>query len=162
MSGFSECGDASKLVPFVWPEGYRERLKQWIAEEEDAARTARVRKGAQGAAAGEGSRSMSSKIDLGHGHTLTFACWSPDRELNPQYEGLPDVERYSALIEHTAPDGTPCAGAVTFAGEVQARIEPNRPVWSVQSWEPLTLSPSVLCRRCGDHGFIREGKWVPA
>ena len=28
-------------------------------------------------------------------------------------------------------------------------------------WEPLTISPSVLCQ-CGDHGFIRNGKWVVA
>mgnify|MGYP001586948463 CR=1 FL=1 len=27
--------------------------------------------------------------------------------------------------------------------------------------EFVTLSPSVLCG-CGDHGFVREGKWVPA
>jgi hypothetical protein len=26
----------------------------------------------------------------------------------------------------------------------------------------LTLSPSLLCMRCGDHGFIRNGKWVKA
>lgn len=28
--------------------------------------------------------------------------------------------------------------------------------------EPLTLSPSLLCKTCGDHGFIRGGKWVAA
>lgn len=101
-------------------------------------------------------------IDLGHGHTLTYMGWYPDRELNPQDRGLPDVERYAALIEHVAPNGEPCASAATFAGEVQAQIEPNKPTWTVESWEPLTLSPSLLCRRCGDHGFIRAGKWVTA
>jgi len=51
---------------------------------------------------------------------------------------------------------------VTFAGDVQRRVEPDRPnVWDVQSWDPLTISPSVLCS-CGDHGFIREGRWVRA
>lgn len=34
--------------------------------------------------------------------------------------------------------------------------------WLLESREPLTLSPSLLCRVCGHHGFIREGKWVPA
>lgn len=29
------------------------------------------------------------------------------------------------------------------------------------STDPLTISPSLLCR-CGDHGFIRDGKWVAA
>lgn len=32
-------------------------------------------------------------------------------------------------------------------------------VWQIESWEPLTLSPSLLCH-CGDHGFIRGGRWV--
>ena len=34
--------------------------------------------------------------------------------------------------------------------------------WDVLSEEPLTLSPSLLCRTCGHHGFIRNGQWVPA
>jgi hypothetical protein len=35
-------------------------------------------------------------------------------------------------------------------------------VWRVESLEPLTLSPSVLCTLCGNHGFIRNGKWEAA
>jgi hypothetical protein len=31
--------------------------------------------------------------------------------------------------------------------------------WNVVSVEPLSLSPSVLHKRCGWHGFIRNGKW---
>lgn len=34
--------------------------------------------------------------------------------------------------------------------------------WQVQSLDPLTLAPSVLCRKCGLHGFIQNGKWVSA
>jgi hypothetical protein len=34
--------------------------------------------------------------------------------------------------------------------------------WDVLSLEPLTLSPSLLCKVCGKHGFIQEGKWIPA
>jgi hypothetical protein len=34
--------------------------------------------------------------------------------------------------------------------------------WHLESEEPLTISPSLLCRACGHHGFIRDGKWVPA
>jgi hypothetical protein len=36
------------------------------------------------------------------------------------------------------------------------------PKWQVESWDPLTLSPSLLQRGCGDHGFIQGGKWVRA
>ena len=36
--------------------------------------------------------------------------------------------------------------------------------WSLIQPEPITLSPSVLClvETCRFHGFVREGKWVPA
>lgn len=33
---------------------------------------------------------------------------------------------------------------------------------SLISRDPLHVEPSILCRSCGDHGFIREGKWVSA
>lgn len=102
------------------------------------------------------------RVDFGSGHTGEFVQWAPDRELNPQYAGIPDVTRYGMTIYHTNPAGEPCAGFTTFASDVQRRIEPNRPnTWTVESWDPLTISPSVLCS-CGDHGFIRGGRWVPA
>lgn len=28
--------------------------------------------------------------------------------------------------------------------------------------EKLTISPSIQCRECSNHGFIKDGKWVPA
>jgi hypothetical protein len=34
--------------------------------------------------------------------------------------------------------------------------------WTLVSEDPLTLSPSLLCPICGHHGFVREGRWVPA
>lgn len=102
-------------------------------------------------------------LDIGHGHTLTYACWAPDRNLNPDVAHLPDVARYCGIIDHPDPaTGQPCQGTVTFAGQVQREIEPNRPTWTVESWEPLTIAPSVLCQGCGDHGWIRGGQWVPA
>lgn len=103
-------------------------------------------------------------IDLGHQHFLQWVGWSPDRELNPQYDGIPDVEKYGAILYHFKQDGSECMGSIHFTGDVQRKIEPAHPSWTVDSWEPLTISPSVLCRAegCGDHGFIREGKWVPA
>lgn len=105
---------------------------------------------------------MDRNLDLGHDHRAVFLGWAPDRELNPQYEGIPDEPRYALLIHHKDPAGAECSGMVTFAGDVQRRVEPDRPnVWTVQSWDPLTISPSVLCS-CGDHGFIRNGRWEPA
>jgi hypothetical protein len=100
-------------------------------------------------------------VDLGHGHTLRFTSWAPDRRLNPQDADLPDVERIGAIIAHHHPDGTLCEGSIMFDGEVTRRLFPGRPLWAVESWEPLTLSPSVAAP-CGDHGFVRVGRWEPA
>jgi len=98
-------------------------------------------------------------LDLGHGHTLRFTGWSPDRELNPQYEGIPDIERVGAIID----TGNGCQSMVWFDLPGYDEVfGPGRPVWQVLSWEPLTLSPSLLCQLCGDHGFVRDGRWVPA
>jgi len=102
----------------------------------------------------------SPDLDLGLDHVLRFTCWKPDRKLNPQYDGIPDVEKVGAIIDHPSKvDGSPCSGTILFESEVTAKIAPNNHRWKVESWEPLTLSPSILCS-CGDHGFIRGGKWV--
>lgn len=104
---------------------------------------------------------MSEPLDLGHGHTLRYTSWAPDRALNPQYADLPDIERVGAIVAHRKPDGELCEGSILFDNEMTRRLFAGRPCWTVEQWEPLTLSPSLLCA-CGDHGFIREGRWVPA
>ncbi|MFD1145952.1 hypothetical protein [Saccharothrix hoggarensis] len=101
-------------------------------------------------------------LDLGHGVTARWTGWRPERDINPQYDGIPDVERFGLLVEHAAGDGSPCASFATFDGEVQRLVAPDSPKWDVVTLEPLTLSPSLLCRACGHHGFVRDGRWVPA
>lgn len=34
--------------------------------------------------------------------------------------------------------------------------------WKLEKETPLTLSPSLLCRACGHHGFIEDNKWRQA
>lgn len=89
-------------------------------------------------------------VDLGDGHTLTFA----------QYEG----EVSGCSIAHKRPDGSDCDGWIAFAGRAWARSFGAGQIatWTVESENPLTLSPSVLCRVCGDHGFVRAGRWEKA
>lgn len=104
-------------------------------------------------------------MDIGHNHSIEFLGWSPDRDLNPQYKDVPDIEKFGAAVSHLNKDGQPCEGFITFdLPEVRDVLQPgdNRPLWQVESWEPFTVSPSLLCKICGDHGFIRDGKWVPA
>ena len=55
----------------------------------------------------------------------------------------------------------PGGGSIAFDLPSQAHV-PASVRWTLESLEPLTLSPSLLCRWCGRHGFIRDGKWVPA
>lgn len=94
-------------------------------------------------------------VDLGSGFSLRWTRWAPDRELNPQYANLPDVEKIGAIL--TCRHGI--EGSIMFDhGEAYTKLFPNSPLWKVVSWEPLTITPSVNCGCC--HGFITEGKWV--
>lgn len=63
------------------------------------------------------------------------------------------------IEEHDSPTGR-CSGYVRF--RIPQNATEGRPSWVVEKEDPLTLSPSVLCTTCGHHGYIREGKWVPA
>jgi hypothetical protein len=100
-------------------------------------------------------------IDLGDGHSLEWVEWAPDPELNPQYADLPLEEfHHGAIVTHVKANGV-CEGAITFDSERSRRSSFAGPRWTVEQRDPLTLSPSLKCH-CGDHGFIREGKWVRA
>lgn len=134
-------------------------------------------------------------IDLGDEHYLVFSRWAPDDLPEnrawldiPEGEPLPVVEKWGAIIRHHCPGGQPCDGYITFDGDWQRRVhalnaararqlgEPVVPyvVWRVASREPLTVTPSILCKNqirteagrpprvCNDHGFIRDNKWVRA
>lgn len=53
-------------------------------------------------------------------------------------------------------------GARSCVSDEGSWIPVGRGQWTLVSENPLTLAPSLLCTVCGDHGFIRDGKWVPA
>lgn len=94
---------------------------------------------------------MKDEIDLGDGHRMIFS----------EYNG---EKRVGANILHPPVAGK-CDGNgwVAFEGRSwAAAFEHKIDTWKVESEEPFTISPSVLCRACGDHGFVRNGKWVRA
>ena len=64
------------------------------------------------------------------------------------------------LIMHFKPDGGMCEGALSTC---PAQCGQGRHWTADVSGGPefVTLSPSVLCS-CGDHGFVRLGRWVAA
>lgn len=57
-----------------------------------------------------------------------------------------------------------CGGSILFDLPGIRDTFPGRDLWTVESLDPLTLSPSVACacRGCRHHGFIRDGRWHPA
>lgn len=100
--------------------------------------------------------STGEPIDLGHGHTVRIQGW------HHGFDDIPDTDVYGLHDEHTTPDGRRCVGFIPFdnptsrASGVDAEHR-----WTLESLDPLTVSPSLLCV-CGDHGFITGGKWIPA
>ncbi len=60
-----------------------------------------------------------------------------------------------------------CAGGfywrqpVTYRDKITPWQERKVTLWQLESIDPLTLSPSILCN-CGHHGFIKQGKWIQA
>ena len=54
----------------------------------------------------------------------------------------------------------PCTGGVVSPDFISFKPE-WKDGWDVLKLEPLTLSPSLLCRVCGHHGFVQNGRWVP-
>ena len=90
-------------------------------------------------------------LDFGEGQGLTWVT-------NDQEDVI------GAIEYHITPEGKRCEGMISFnVPERDAKYNTgNPPLWDVPSWDPLTLSPSVLCRVCGHHGWVRDGKWVPA
>lgn len=103
-------------------------------------------------------------VDLGNGYSYTKLQWKPERDINPQYAGVPDVPWCGILI--SCPHHN--------SGHVQFNI-PGHAVfkdkgWDVESWEPLTIKPSIQFMEYKDgkhvpgccHGFIRGGRWVSA
>ena len=98
---------------------------------------------------------MSLHIELGYDHSMTPYV---------QYGG--GDEWVGVIVWHPIGPGCQlqscrdlglCGGSVPFIGHARD----DRPAWNVHSRDPLTLSPSLLCH-CGDHGFIQQGRWVPA
>ena len=69
-----------------------------------------------------------------------------------------DSTRPAGLIEsHRLPDGRWCEGSIAFKG-----FGEGSPEWIVVLEDPLTLTPSILCRECGEHFWLDGGRARPA
>lgn len=110
---------------------------------------------------------MAEKIDLGNGYSASWARWSPDRKLNPQYAHIPDIEHCSLLI--TCPHGN--SGGITIdSPEAREVFKEHTEFWTLLSVNPIHVEPSIQFMEYVDgnrvpgccHGWIRDGKWVNA
>lgn len=60
--------------------------------------------------------------------------------------------------DHPRPDtGIICPGYIPVKND-----DWPKEGWDLLSETPLTVSPSLLCRVCNNHGFIQGGRWIPA
>lgn len=89
-------------------------------------------------------------IDIGHDVFVSKVMH------NGEWIGL--LEWHECQSMNVADSGV-AAGGVNFQN---APDFVQGPRWTLEQEDPLTISPSVLCRTCGLHGFIRQGRWVPA
>jgi hypothetical protein len=99
--------------------------------------------------------SDTAPIDIGHG--LTAALRLADGLQKAL--GIEDGEPVGALLTHAckARGGAVVQDFIPTEPRVSAI-----PPWSLDCRDPITLSPSVQWTCCGLHGFVRNGKWVPA
>lgn len=96
-------------------------------------------------------------LELGDKH---YVRWTWGAEHNQNFDGSvveQDHRPVGLVLHHETPEGKVCVGSITFDLPEAQRFG-ARHQWTVESWLPLTLSPSLHCH-CGDHGFIRDGSW---
>jgi hypothetical protein len=109
---------------------------------------------------------VSQEIEIGHGFTIRFYTEKNAVELMGRTTtGLiitgpaPAQCKYKKVFSAEEQTGL-CGGGVNFTNSRIAAKE-GRPMWQVKSWEPLTLTPSIVCGCGGQHGFITNGQYVP-
>lgn len=96
--------------------------------------------------------------DLGDGHSFNWYV---------------DDDGAFGLIEHhppgpDAPDGARmCGGYIAWRQPVSPPGQSLAANHQLVSGGPgdeasLTVAPSLACRSCPSHGFIRDGRWIPA
>lgn len=95
--------------------------------------------------------------ELGHGVWFTWLRYAGERVGVIEWHHCPP-QTGGGLID--MPDGKNLSGGALMF-DIPGNAQEQRPKWQLISLDPLHIEPSVLCRTCGLHGFIRDGKWVP-
>lgn len=91
---------------------------------------------------------MTRLNDIGHGRRI-------------QINGTTGQPVMGVQITHDGCAGTRC---LINTPETRALRSPGtqaRAMWEVVKRDPLSLAPQIVCE-CGEVGWLRNGKWVPA
>lgn len=100
--------------------------------------------------------------DLGDGHRYALYTYHGEPAgahiTHPIREGDTICEWRTKVGLHDVVHGEPntCLGGIQFDIPVNANAAGAK--WQLVSLEPLHVEPSLACH-CGDHGYIRDGKW---
>lgn len=92
-------------------------------------------------------------LDFGHG---VLGRWIENAA------GLKIGLHYSHPMPNPPVPGRRCFGGIYFDIPAARAAGHQGGAWTVNTWTPLDVSPSLLCCTCGHHGFIRQGTWIPA
>lgn len=89
--------------------------------------------------------------DAGSG--FSYSLWYLDEE-HTQPGGI--CEWHPCPVRDDRPEGAGNFAILPFdvPGTEQWKVH-----WHLEQLLPLTISPSILCRECGFHGFLRAGRW---
>jgi hypothetical protein len=99
--------------------------------------------------------------DLGSDHFVKREYSLPDgRHVSyPAGDGPPPGEGVFIGLEDSHVNratGEWCGGWIGFANVVDSHPESRHELVTAR---PLTVRPSLACRRCSSHGFIENGAW---
>ncbi len=97
-------------------------------------------------------------VDLGNGFSYRVFPWAPDRDIPSNatlYADIADIAEAGIGVYY----GDRQWGFCNFDTSAVRAVFGGH-VWQVIQREPLTITPSILCRSTGLHGYITGGRWV--
>lgn len=113
-----------------------------------------------------------SGCDAGGGHWYhrEFYIPSTDKIIGyPADADIPDEAVFIGIHEHHRSTNNPelwCGGYLWFKNVDTAVMleqqERGQARHTLVQQDPLTVEPSIGCRTCASHGFLREGRWSDA
>jgi hypothetical protein len=100
--------------------------------------------------------------DAGHGFSYTV-FWADEAKTIPL-----GVAEYHGCEKRQGKDWPDAPALLPFDVPAAADWHKGRdpkygpgPKWQLVQLDPLTVAPSILCRGCGLHGYLRAGRWEP-